>query len=94
MDWYYVRDEQTHGPIEAGQLGSLLARGHIEAQTPVWREGLPDWITLGESELLTGFNDVESPPAPVASTAVSTPVNSRISPGLPELHRNHPSGSQ
>jgi hypothetical protein len=90
MDWYYVRDEQTHGPFEAGQLGSLLARGHIEAQTPVWHEGLPDWITLGESELLTGFNEVESAPAPVASTAVSTPVMAESAPVSPDSIRITP----
>jgi hypothetical protein len=90
MDWYYVRDEQTHGPFEAGQLGNLLARGHIEAQTPVWQEGLPDWITLGESELLSGFNEEESPPSPAASPALSTPVMAESTPVSPDSIRITP----
>jgi uncharacterized membrane protein YhaH (DUF805 family) len=52
--WYYSVNETQQGPVDAAVIGSLVANGTINASTFVWRDGLPNWQPLGQSEL-AGF---------------------------------------
>ena len=43
MNYYYAVSGQQTGPIEEEQLRQMVAAGTLPAQTPIWRDGMPDW---------------------------------------------------
>jgi uncharacterized RDD family membrane protein YckC len=43
MDWYYIIDGQTYGPISGTDLDEFVQTGKIQIHTLVWREGMTDW---------------------------------------------------
>jgi len=49
--WYYSSGQTPMGPIETAALLDLLRRGTINAETLVWREGLPAWVPLRTLQL-------------------------------------------
>lgn len=61
MDWYYVEQSKSVGPINDEELGRLAASGKVQAETLVWREGMPNWIP---------YRDV----APAASPSLAAPT--------------------
>jgi hypothetical protein len=42
--YHYTENGQTKGPVTAQQLKALADSGRIQANTYVWKEGLPDWV--------------------------------------------------
>ena len=47
IQWYYAdAQRQRHGPVEDRDIRALYQRGELNAQTLVWREGLPEWASL------------------------------------------------
>lgn len=55
--WYYGINKQPKGPVSAEQIKVLVAQGQLNANTPVWKEGLQKWLKLEATELsqfLTG----------------------------------------
>ena len=42
--WYYEKNGQHNGPVTQGRIAELAEIGEIEAETLVWKEGLPDWV--------------------------------------------------
>lgn len=51
--WYFAKDGRQEGPMTAPQIAALVKAGSLDpATTLVWREGLSDWKTLGESGVL------------------------------------------
>lgn len=51
----YIAGE-TIGPLEPASLKRLVAGGRLVATTPVWREGLPDWVAAQTvEELMAAF---------------------------------------
>jgi len=67
--WYYVQNDQSVGPCNLSQLQNLIAMRHVTLETPVWREGLADWVRAGASDLAALFNS-NSPQQAVAAPAV------------------------
>jgi uncharacterized RDD family membrane protein YckC len=68
MNWYYVDQGQQAGPIDDSQLQALLQQGKIQADTLVWKEGMPDWqpynVATGLAKpLLRMANEPDAPPA-------------------------------
>lgn len=43
MTWYVRRGERDLGPLGDDALRALVGTGQVTADTPLWREGLPDW---------------------------------------------------
>lgn len=46
--WFYHAGGEQQGPVTLAALRSLVARGALQADDLVWREGMPDWITVAE----------------------------------------------
>ena len=46
--WYYGENGQRLGPIPEADLGSLIAAGRIGPATLIWREGMAEWLPLGQ----------------------------------------------
>lgn len=55
--WHYVADNAKKGPFETDEIRGLIASGTVSGSTPVWKQGLRQWIRLDTTELgqyLTG----------------------------------------
>jgi hypothetical protein len=50
-EWYYVANGTRRGPTTATAIKELLNKKEIEADTQVWRKGMPEWKPLRESDL-------------------------------------------
>ena len=46
--WFYAKDGEQHGPVEAEDIRSRLQSGDLSNGTLVWREGMAQWSPLGE----------------------------------------------
>ncbi|WP_022972838.1 RDD family protein [Xanthomonas maliensis] len=69
--WYYAdAQRQRQGPIDTPTLRARLDEGVITPASLVWREGLAQWVTLGEIAA-----ELESPPSPSADTAAAAPAH-------------------
>ncbi|QJD69080.1 DUF4339 domain-containing protein [Xanthomonas campestris pv. badrii] len=66
--WYYAdAQRQRQGPVDTDTLVARLSQGLIDRSSLVWREGLPQWVALGE---VTAELGLDTPlPAPVAPAA-------------------------
>ena len=69
--WFYLKEDQTVGPVATDELRSLFKEGGITASTYVFREGLGDWQKFSTvSELQTSpaiYSNVALPPTPQGS---------------------------
>ncbi len=41
--WYYAVNGQQSGPVEETELNNLSTQGTINADTLVWKDGMPEW---------------------------------------------------
>ncbi|MCC8539064.1 RDD family protein [Xanthomonas axonopodis pv. poinsettiicola] len=66
--WYYAdAQRQRQGPVDTDTLVARLSQGLVDRSSLVWREGLPQWVTLGDVATELGL---DAPiPAPVAPAA-------------------------
>ena len=46
--WYYDNGGTPEGPVNLNSLNGLRSTGTISRDTLVWREGMKDWIPLGD----------------------------------------------
>ncbi|HET6429484.1 MAG TPA: DUF4339 domain-containing protein [Phycisphaerae bacterium] len=60
--WYYTFNGQRMGPIAQGQLAGMLAGGQVGPDTPVWRQGMPQWLPAWQVEELKQFGSPAPPP--------------------------------
>ena len=69
-DWNYHANGQSYGPVDTAQLQALLRTGTLPVETPVWREGMGDWMPANSlpdfraassrtSRLLQGSQDAQ-----------------------------------
>lgn len=70
--WYIAVDGATSGPHSHETMEHLLAQGGISADTPVWCEGMIDWMACAESGLGSPMADET---AAGLSPAESTPLS-------------------
>lgn len=49
--WYYSTNNQQQGPVTEDQLVKLLQNLTISPNTLVWKEGMPQWAALLQTEL-------------------------------------------
>jgi hypothetical protein len=60
--WYYICNNQQVGPLDDNIIHSLIRKGTIIRNTPVWKEGMPEWCHAGTTELQAQFRSI--PPVP------------------------------
>lgn len=48
MNWFYAENGQQKGPVSETDLNALAEMGALQAQTMLWREGMPGWQPLGQ----------------------------------------------
>ncbi len=49
--WYYASAGDYEGPFQEDFIGRKLRAGVITKETLVWRDGMSDWLPLGQTEL-------------------------------------------
>lgn len=49
--WFTVQDNRSTGPYTPEVIAQMLANGTINGATYVWKEGMPDWDSLRNTEL-------------------------------------------
>lgn len=70
MEYWIIIDEAEHGPYTLGQLENIEFSGN----TPVWHQGLADWVPAAQVDEL-GYILSRRAPAPAVVTAeVSVPA--------------------
>lgn len=50
--WYVVVEGEQQGPLPPEGIARMLAAGSVDRETWVWREGLAQWLRLGEVDEL------------------------------------------
>ncbi len=49
--WYYQRNNQQTGPVDAAVVERLIGSGDVTRSTKVWREGMAEWQPAMSTEL-------------------------------------------
>ena len=68
--WHYSLDGQQQGPYSESDLREQLRSGQLSSQGYVWREGLSEWISVGEAGLLGQPQQAVQQPSPDQSPAI------------------------
>ncbi len=66
MTWYVRRGEHEIGPLGEDALRALVGTGQVTSDTPLWREGLPDWTAAGALPGVLGPRAAQTPAVPRA----------------------------
>ncbi|KQR12830.1 MULTISPECIES: RDD family protein [Xanthomonas] len=68
--WYYAdAQRQRQGPVDTDTLAARLSQGIIDHTSLVWREGLPQWVTLSEVASELGLDTLAPASPPIAADA-------------------------
>jgi len=54
MAWYYALSGTSRGPVAETELRSLHQQNIVTPDTPVWTEGMADWVPFQNSALSAG----------------------------------------
>ncbi|MBL7107780.1 MAG: DUF4339 domain-containing protein [Candidatus Cloacimonetes bacterium] len=77
--WYYQRNNQQTGPVDAAVVERLIGSGDVTRSTKVWREGMAEWQPAMSTELGAMFPKnvppTVSPPAITVSAQRADDVN-------------------
>jgi hypothetical protein len=76
MNWFYAKNGSQQGPLSTDEIKNRIAMGEIGPSDLAWREGMSDWMPVGQiSELKAAPAASASPEAtpsfPTASSAAS-----------------------
>lgn len=84
--WYYADAHAVQqGPVSADTLRGLAARGAINRDTLVWRDGLDQWVPLSDcaGELGLDLARPPSPPGPPMPPPTAAPPSSPAAAAAP-----------
>ncbi len=85
MAWYYVLDGASHGPVTDTEIRRLHGQNVVALDTPVWTEGMTEWLAFGRSALASGGIVA----APAAVPAVSVRACAECGRAFPEVDMLH-----
>lgn len=51
--WYYIENNESKGPFSVDEMKDFLARGILNGNSFVWRDGMLEWVHLKDTELGT-----------------------------------------
>jgi uncharacterized RDD family membrane protein YckC len=89
MDIWLIKDGERSGPFHDYEIRRKIGAGDLEASSPAWHEGLPEWTTLSEIALFREEfikkPEPEEPPAP--SVPPPLPVAPPVTVEKPRIFR-------
>jgi hypothetical protein len=73
--WYYSKNGIQLGPVSREELSAKATGGEVSPSDLIWKEGMPDWIPLGQAEEFgpSGVRSVTPPQIPQGAMG-SVPV--------------------
>jgi len=74
--WYYALNNQQFGPVADDYLASLIQNKVVNDKTLVWKEGMPNWQPLAQTELAKFL----TPAAPAPAEQTAAPVQQPAAP--------------
>ncbi len=72
-NWYYLRDDETIGPLPAAELRRLFRAGKLGSETLVWRAGMKDWVPASSLGVTATATPAPPPPPGKRATPVASP---------------------
>lgn len=66
--WYYLRADQTLGPVSGRSLQAWLESGFLSNSSLVWRDGMSDWAPISDIDLTSGAGGASRSRVAVSST--------------------------
>ncbi|MCP4602908.1 MAG: GAF domain-containing protein [Proteobacteria bacterium] len=60
LPWFILTNDETVGPMDARKLSSEYEGGQYDEDALVWKEGMPDWVSLNNCKELIGLAAVLS----------------------------------
>jgi hypothetical protein len=81
-EWYYGENGTQVGPLDDHAMRSAIGEGRLHQQTLVWRDGMVNWLPLGNVPELAAPNlqsVPHAPPVPVYYGPTSSPMAGRAS---------------
>lgn len=79
-----MNGDKQEGPVEQEDLVGLIKSGLVNGKTPLWRDGMGDWLQLSQTEL-SSYASVKVPPP---FKGMSTPPPPPAFAGSSSLQRN------
>ena len=80
MNWFYAKNGSQQGPLSTEDLKSRVAMGEVGPNDLAWREGMSDWMPVGQiSELKVATAtpaSQETASMPPAASSPSSPYQS------------------
>jgi len=86
-DWFYVRDGQQQGPVEAVQIISLVKGGQLPQEANVWKQGMPNWVSAKSLPEFAALNEI-TPSVDAGSGVPPIPAQSVVPPIIPSSDVN------
>lgn len=76
--WYFSRDGQQSGPLAYSDLKEKADEGVLKPRSDlVWKEGMADWMPIGEIDGLFERQEVPAPPLTLDAAAVESVLTDR-----------------
>ena len=92
-NWFFEEDGRQQGPVPAEALKAKLNSGALSRDNLVWKEGLPEWMAAGKTDLCEG-NDFSPEPTtprtpPPTPRATPPPQPNVFTPRKCQLNANY-----
>ncbi|MDA7518701.1 GYF domain-containing protein [Akkermansiaceae bacterium] len=81
-EWYYGQGGRQEGPIDEATMRSRIAAGQVGPADLVWREGMAEWLPLGQVAELASAS-VEASPYATPGTNPVAASQQYYAPALP-----------
>jgi uncharacterized membrane protein len=73
--WKYMQNGQPCGPVETAALTALLNNGTLGPETPVWKEGMSEWMAARTLPEFAGAAPAGGTPPPQAAEGSPDPAD-------------------
>lgn len=80
--WWVSVTGTAEGPYGPHEIATQHAQGRVVATTPVWREGMSEWLPAGQTDLasLLTAGQRTAPPPPMAASGPPPPAPPQAGP--------------
>jgi uncharacterized RDD family membrane protein YckC len=83
MEWYYLRDGKTMGPVPEGSIRAWLESGFLGPEDLLWRAGMTQWLPIVELAEFGGSGGAEHAGGPADESGASSTHASEPPTGSP-----------
>jgi|AntRauTorcE11897_2_1112592.scaffolds.fasta_scaffold99110_1 hypothetical protein len=79
--WYYSKNGEQKGPISREELSAMKSSGEVITTDLVWKEGMSDWLPLGQVDEFGGGGPPLTSTASVENTPLVQPQSYSVQSG-------------